>query len=252
MSQDGVSRRSLLRAGAAAGVAAVTIGTADEPQARTIHGEMPWAPGEADAPVPVESGPYAFFTPEEAGFIDAALDRLIPEDSHGPGARTAGGTLFLDRQLAGSYGQAQRWYMQGPWQKGEPTQGYQLRLTPAQLYRAGIKAVDDHCRAELGGKRFAELPPDKQDEILSGIEGGKLALPGVDAKTFFEQLLQNSIESFFADPLYGGNKEMVAWKMIGFPGARYDHRDWVARHGERYPLPPVALRGRAAWRAKKA
>jgi gluconate 2-dehydrogenase gamma chain len=243
MSQDGVSRRSLLRAGAAAGVAAVTIGTPDEPQARTIHGEMPWAPGEADAPVPVESGPYAFFTTEEAAFIDAALDRLIPEDAHGPGARTAGGTLFFDRQLAGSYGQAQRWYMQGPWQKGEPTQGYQLRLTPAQLYRAGIKAVDDHCRTELGGKRFAELPPDKQDEILSGMEGGKLTLPGVDAKTFFGQLLQNSIESFFADPLYGGNKGLVGWKLVGFPGARYDYRDHVDKHNVPYPRGPVSIYG---------
>ena len=252
MSDAGVSRRSLLRAGAAAGALAVTGTAADEAKARTIQGEMPWAPGEADAPVPVEAGPFAFFTPEETAFIDAALDRLIPEDSHGPGARALGGTVFLDRQLAGSYGEAQRWYMQGPWQQGTPTQGYQLRLTPAQLYRAGIKAVDDHCRAQLGGKRFSELPPDQQDAVLSGMEAGKLDLPGVDAKIFFDQLLQNSIESFFSDPIYGGNKDMAAWKMIGFGGARYDYRDWVKRHGERYPLPPVALQGRAGWQAKKA
>ena len=49
---------------------------------------------------------------------------------------------------------------------------------------------------------------------------------------------------FFADPIYGGNRDMCAWKMIGFPGARYDYRDWVGRHNERYPHPPVSIGGR--------
>jgi gluconate 2-dehydrogenase gamma chain len=40
---------------------------------------------------------------------------------------------------------------------------------------------------------------------------------------------------------------MAAWKMIGFPGARYDYRDYVKKHGEQFPLPPVSLYGRPAW-----
>jgi gluconate 2-dehydrogenase gamma chain len=31
--------------------------------------------------------------------------------------------------------------------------------------------------------------------------------------------------------------------MIGFPGARYDYRDWVERHNERYPHPPISIAG---------
>ncbi len=49
------------------------------------------------------------------------------------------------------------------------------------------------------------------------------------ATEFFEQALQHTIEGFFADPIYGGNREMVSWKLIGFPGARYDYRDFVTK-----------------------
>ena len=46
---------------------------------------------------------------------------------------------------------------------------------------------------------------------------------------------------------YGGNRDMAGWRLIGFPGARYDYRDFVTRHGEPYPLPPVSLKGRPEW-----
>jgi gluconate 2-dehydrogenase gamma chain len=54
-------------------------------------------------------------------------------------------------------------------------------------------------------------------------------------------MLQNTMEGFFADPLYGGNRNMASWKMIGFPGARYDYRDHIDKHNVRYPRPPVSI-----------
>ena len=123
-------------------------------------------------------------------------------------------------------------------------------MTPAQMYRAAIKAIDAHCRSNFDKKTFAQLGPDDQDKVLSGLEDGKIKLDEIDATAFFKQFLLNTREGFFADPLYGGNKDMAAWKMIGFPGARYDYRDYVSKHGERFPLPPVSLRGRPAWNAK--
>ena len=45
---------------------------------------------------------------------------------------------------------------------------------------------------------------------------------------------------------------MCSWRMIGFPGARYDYRDWVNRHNERYPRPPVSIMGRADWNVHKS
>jgi len=58
------------------------------------------------------------------------------------------------------------------------------------------------------------------------------------------------MEGFFADPAYGGNRDMASWRMIGFPGARYDYRDFVSRHNETYPLPPVSILGAADWASK--
>lgn len=244
MSTACVSRRNLLTAGLAIGSSVALTSTAE---AKSISGEMPWEPGVANAPTEISPGPYQFFTGDEVTFIDAAVSRLIPKDDLGPGAKEAGATVFLDRQLAGSYGSAARWYMQGPWSRGSSTQGYQSRLTPAQLYRAGIKAVDDYCRDTQSGKTFAQLAPDKQDEILSALEKGKAKLKGVDAGAFFAMLLQNTVEGFFSDPIYGGNRNMVGWKLIGFPGARYDYRPYVNKHGQRLNLPPVGIKGRPGW-----
>jgi gluconate 2-dehydrogenase gamma chain len=76
------------------------------------------------------------------------------------------------------------------------------------------------------------------------VESGSLRLQDQVAKPFFETLLQDTRQGFFADPVYGGNRDMAAWKMIGFPGARYDYRDWIDRHNERYPDPPISIGGR--------
>jgi len=242
--KSGLSRRELLTA------AAVTALPGGVVEAKVISGEVPWSPGEADNPTPAAPGPYQFFTEHEAAWVDAAVSRLIPKDDLGPGAKELGVTVFLDRQLAGAYGRAERWYMAGPWSKGKDTQGYQSRMTPAQMYRAAIKAIDAHCKGRFENQGFAQLKSEDQDKVLGELEKGKIKLAEVDAKTFFKQLLLNTQEGFFADPLYGGNKDMAAWKMIGFPGARYNYRDFVKKHGERYPLPPVSILGRPAWNPK--
>lgn len=245
---SGLSRRGLLTAGLVAGSSlAMPPGTA---RAATISQQVPWAPGEADKPTPVSGSGYQYLTPEEAAWLDAAVSRLVPKDELGPGAQELGVTNFIDRQLAGAYGRAERWYMGGPWAKGTDSQGYQSRMTPAQLYRAAIKGVDAHCRSEFGGKSFVELDAEQQDKVLGELEQGKAKLQQVDAKTFFKQLLLNTQEGCFADPLYGGNQDMAAWKMIGFPGARYDYRDFVSKHGQPYPLPPVSIYGRSDWTRK--
>jgi gluconate 2-dehydrogenase gamma chain len=157
---------------------------------------------------------------------------------------------FIDRQLAGPYGMAQSWYMQGPWGDGSATQGYQSRYSPAQLYRAAIKAIDTHCRDQHGGKSFGDLGDSERDDVLKQLEQGKVTLEGVDAKAFFKMLLQNTTEGFFSDTLYGGNRDMVGWKLIGFPGARYDYRPYVKKHNEKLDLPPVGLTGRPGWTPK--
>jgi gluconate 2-dehydrogenase gamma chain len=153
--------------------------------------------------------------------------------------------VFIDRQLAGPYGDARALYMRPPFQDGTPEQGPQSPLTPAARYRQSLAALDQYCRKTYI-KPFTELTNEQKDEVITGLEKGPLRLEGASATAFFEQLLTNTKEGFFADPIYGGNRDMVAWKMIGFPGTRYDYRDWIDRHNERYPLPPVSIAGQRA------
>jgi gluconate 2-dehydrogenase gamma chain len=104
-------------------------------------------------------------------------------------------------------------------------------------------------RANFRGSVFADLNAADQDQALKDLEAGKIALDdGVHAASFFAMLLQNTKEGYFSDPIYGGNKETGAWKMIGFPGAHYDYKEWVSRHGERVPYPTVSFKGRPGWK----
>jgi gluconate 2-dehydrogenase gamma chain len=107
-------------------------------------------------------------------------------------------------------------------------------------------------QAKLRGKHFASLAADQQDRILRDMESGDLQLPEeIDEQAWFELLLQNTMEGFFAEPIYGGNRDMASWKMLGFPGVRYDFRDHVEKHNIKYPLPPVSLMGRGDWNSAR-
>lgn len=192
----------------------------------------------------VPAGVALFFSEPERRFVDAATARLIPDGEDGLGARGAAVTFFIDRQLAGRFGAALDWYMQGPWEAGTPQQGYQSRLTPAQLYRAAIAAVDAHCRRSWKDRSFAQLEGTDQDALLTQLQDGKLDLGDIPAKTFFGLLLQNTKEGFLADPMYGGNRDFTGWRLIGFPGPRYNYVSEITRYGQRYPLPTVGLLGR--------
>ena len=110
--------------------------------------------------------------------------------------------------------------------------------------------MGEYVKNSFNGKSFSQLSPQDQNEILAGLESGAIGLKGVDGAQFFTLLLANTMEGFFADPIYGGNRDMAGWKLIGFPGARYDYRDWVERHNEPYPLPPVSITGRSEWEVK--
>lgn len=245
-------RRRFLIGSAIAGLGGVAVAALRDGElggpSQTLRGAVPWQEGTADAPPGVSGSGYIFFTPAEVSLVDAMVGRLIPDDPVGPGAVEAGVTFFLDRQLAGKFGQGDHYFLGGPWPKGTPEQGYQTRFAPAQLYRAALAAIDKYTGATFDGSVFSKLAGANQDKVLKGLESGEIQLgDSVDSKSFFAMLLQNTKEGYFSDPIYGGNKDMGAWKMIGFPGAHYDYKEWVTRHGERVPYPAVSFKGRPGW-----
>jgi len=183
---------------------------------------------------------FTFLTVPEQAFVEAAIDRLIPRDASSPGAKDAGVAYFIDQQLAGAWGSGARQYRQGPWQQGTPEQGFQLNMIPQQIYRVGIAATNAYCTKKYG-KTFDALSPALQDEVLHGLEKGTIELEEVPSKTFFQFLFGNTVEGFFADPIYGGNRDKVGWKAIGFPGVAAAYVGVIEKYNTPYRVEPVGI-----------
>lgn len=188
-----------------------------------------------------------YFNDAEWAFVKVVVAHLIPADDLGPGALEAGVPEFIDRQLETPWGHGKLWYMQGPFNpEADANFGYQNNMTPRDIYRHGVADCDAWCRKNRDGKTFTQLDKSGQEEVLHMLDDKKIDLPNVPTKLFFTYLLNNSREGFLADPIYGGNKGMVGWKLIGFPGARADFMDWIEQPNKPYPLGPVSINGARA------
>ncbi len=181
-----------------------------------------------------------FFNNEEWRFLLAACERLIPTDANGPGAVSQGVPEYIDKQMELPYGHGGLWYMHPPFVEADPTLGYQSKLTPRDTYRLGIKAVDNYCQQEFQ-KKFADLSVQQQNDLLTSLEGNNLKFDELTGAAFFTQLLANTKEGYLSDPIHGGNQSLASWKLIGFPGARADYKDWAGKHNQAYPLGPVSI-----------
>lgn len=219
-------------ASALAATAVVTV--APLAGAKTVNSAANSAPDTTAQP--------RYFTDAEWAALSALVDRLIPADETGPGALEAGVPEFIDRQMNLPYGHGALWYMHAPFHPDAPPEfGYQLPFAPRELYRYGLARLDKAVRRQYG-KPVAQLSAAQRDALLGALEHNEVGLDGMPSSVFFGQLLQNTYEGYFCDPVHGGNRGMAAWKMIGFPGARADYMDWVRQYGAEYPLPPISRR----------
>jgi gluconate 2-dehydrogenase gamma chain len=168
-------------------------------------------PGPSPLAVPT------FFNDHEARTVDAIAARVIPGDAQDPGAREAGAVVYIDRSLAGAY----------------------QALQP--LYQSGVRELDELSR-ERHGAPFDELGEDAQDAVLSEIDVVVETLPtehGAEAAEtptvsdarqarlayFFAVVREHVLQGFFCDPVYGGNRGAVGWKLVGFPGAQWGYTE---------------------------
>ncbi len=233
-------RRRFLKSAAALGAVIPAGAAAQSKPAPHADHDKQHAQHMRSAAAASQQRPYMFLSQTEVAFLDAAVSHLIPKDELGPGAKEAGVTYFIDQQLFGGYGTMAKKYTQGPWPEGTPQQGYQSPLTPAAVYRAGIRDCNDYCRKTYG-KAFDALSRAQQDEVLKGLDGGKIELEQVRAQFFFNMLLANTIEGFFADPVYGGNRDKAGWKLVGFPGVAAVYTAFIEKHNVPYRAQPVSI-----------
>ncbi len=183
---------------------------------------------------------FSCLTQMEIRFLDAAVERLIPTDDLGPGAKDADVTVYIDRQLSSVWGTHGRNYRSGPWLEGTPQQGFQSRLTPQEIYHVGILETNQYCK-NVYGKNFEFLTPEQQDEVLQALEKDKVSLPSLSSKLFFDLLWRNTEEGFFADPMYGGNKDKAGWRLLGFPGVASGSYNTHINKIEIYRAEPVSI-----------
>ena len=206
-----LSRRRLLKLGAAGAAGAATGGL--------LTGQA-----EADTnPARPAPAPLRFFTQWEFDYVTEMAETIWPTDDLGPGARVGGVGNYIDGQLAGSWGQGHRFYLNGPFfQPADSGHGWQIPMTPAEVYRAFLPGFDVYCKTTYGNP-YTVLAADQQTKALTDLQTGKapIQIGGSTAFTsadFFSMFRQNVLEGMLADPMYGGNQEMVGWKWIGFPG----------------------------------
>jgi gluconate 2-dehydrogenase gamma chain len=156
------------------------------------------------------SGGWRAFTDAEAATLGAACDAIVPPDED-PGAAEAGVVAFVDRQLA--------------------TREKDRR----PLWRAGLRGLEATARRRHG-RSFAELSLEARTGLLRDVENGAVDAAdwtGIAPTEFFALLRDYTLMGFYGDPRHGGNRDRVAWRMLGLPDPPIRGRFHVAE-----PPPP--------------
>lgn len=238
------SRRQFLKySGAALGgvVAGGVIGGVIGSTMTAPKETAPQQPGQTEQP-PVKDYNQAlmFLNTEQFQLTQAATERIFPKDELGPGAIELGVAYYIDHQLAGPWGMNARDYMMGPFFKAEATQGYQSGFKRHEIFTLGLQALKDYCQTKYS-KAFADLDEAQQDEVLTVFEKGEeVQLHGMSSKIFFNLLRSLTLEGAYADPLYGGNKNMDGWRMRNYPGNQMSYADVIDKE-EFIKMEPASL-----------
>lgn len=186
------------------------------------------------APVDPDATDRLFFTEHEWNTIEAVTARIIPTD-HDPGAKEARVVVFIDRYLSGiDYIFAAADGSGFLKLTGKLADAWRGRINDMQrIYRAGLVTLGE-IAVDTYGQAFVDLDEQSQDkvlEILSGkpkpaavtldsTEAVSTFLQGVfdEGLAFWPAVCLHTRQGFYCDPVYGGNKNRVGWKVIGFDG----------------------------------
>jgi gluconate 2-dehydrogenase gamma chain len=189
-----------------------------------------------------ETGTSArFFDEHQRATIEAAMARIIPTDDYG-GAKEAGTVEFVDRYLSGlGFIYARPDGSGFEHLEGKRAEAWQQRIDIIRKkYVEGIQELDRRSQARFGAD-FVTLTDEQQDEILTEMESPAARVEAEMAEAqaiagfapvepalqqtnveidleFFPLLALHTRQGFYSDPIYGGNKDRVGWKLIGFEG----------------------------------
>jgi gluconate 2-dehydrogenase gamma chain len=205
-----------------------------------------------------------FFNAQQRATIEAAMARIIPTDDQ-PGAREAGTIDFLDRYLSGlDFIYAKPDGSGFERLEGKRADAWKQRIESIRAkYVDGIKELDRKSQSRFGAE-FVQLTLEQQDRILTGMEHPALeteaareeakavepALQQTNAEIdldFFPLLALHTRQGFYSDPIYGGNKNRVGWKLIGFEGPE----SLAETHAGRFSTLPFFAEQQIDWEKEK-
>ena len=205
-----------------------------------------------------------FFNGQQRATIEAAMARIIPTDDQ-PGAREAGTIDFLDRYLSGlDFIYAKPDGSGFEKLQGKHADAWKQRIDNLRSkYVEGVRELDRKSQS-LFGAEFVRLTSEQQDRILTGMEHPALqtearaeeaksvepALQQTNAEIdldFFPLLALHTRQGFYADPIYGGNKNRVGWKLIGFEGPE----SLAETHAGRFTTLPFFAEQQIDWEEEK-
>ena len=236
-----LSRRQLLSSSAI-----MLLMSSPKARASIVKGGLPWKPGSADPPTLVTPGGWHYFTPKEAAAVEAMVDRLIPPDPETPGGKDAAAPCSSTASSPARTAELAA-FICGPVPGRDQAAGSAIAADAGAAIPPRACRARKACHGKFAGKGFAQLAADQKDEVIKGLETARSSSTASTARASSSSSSPTPRNGFLADPIYGGNKDMAAWKMIGFPGAHYDYRDWIERHNERVTLPPVGIGGHPNW-----
>ena len=227
------SRRAFLVGGAIGAGAAASVALVPEALAksREHHAAMD-SPAAGQAAMPdmsaMSGGHGAFFNDDNSRTMIAFTERLMPGEPGKGGATDAGVLNYIDLALSGAYSDQQ------------------------DFYRRGLAQLDEHC-SKTYGKPFHSITTAQQDECIAALEHGKAPeFVWPTAPAFFNTVRTHTMEGMFSDPIYGGNKDFVGWRLVGFPGAQPQFTPEDMQSKEAFTREPiVGLQARAKSSSKK-
>ncbi|MGA2563555.1 MAG: gluconate 2-dehydrogenase subunit 3 family protein [Steroidobacteraceae bacterium] len=230
MPDDSIARRDFLKGASAASASVALLSVPQTTPAKA-----------ADGNPPAGAQGWLTLTMDEVAFFSAVADTMIPADELSASGTDCGIPVFIDRQLASAWGAGAKMYRAGPYHQGLPEQGYQLSLTPREFFAVGVLAANDWSRRTYG-KEFDRLSPDERIVALKSMEDGSAAIDDIDLREFFRRLLAITMEGYFSDPIYGGNRNKASWRMLGFPGLPATYADKIDQYrNKRYIAEPQSI-----------
>ncbi len=163
-----------------------------------------------------------YFNDFQARTVEAIAERIIPGDKVHGGAAQAGVVFISTGQSAGFSTGLQR------------------------VYRLGLRELERFCERQFSSQ-FVELTEQQQNQVIQWFLGDEVGggnkldrtqspfremaenegtAEGIELAllhSMFAVIREHTVEGYFCDPIYGGNRGAVGWRLVGFPGVQWGY-----------------------------